>query len=1086
VAQEAFFLFFFEKISISGSAVGHFNPKKTTHAEPLRGATAPSAWHLCRMKRHLSWSTMLLATSVLLGCNAHFFSKKIKKNDTPSVPPPTEVAVVEIPTLDSLATEVPPPPPPPVMPPPIPQKPRYINPAGWGQVPDNDPRLLAWVDSVYRSLNDDERVGQLLMLRAHSDKGAAYEQEVEALLRQTWAAGLCFFQGTPERQAELTNQYQSMSRVPLLISMDAEYGLGMRLASCITFPRQMTLGAIRNDPYAVYFLGLEMARQCRRLGVHVSFSPSVDVNNNPANPVINDRSFGELPVIVGFLGTEYMRGLQDGGVLASAKHFPGHGDTDVDSHYALPVLAKSRAHLDSFELLPFEMLIDRGVGSVMVGHLNVPAYDARPKYPASLSRPLIDGLLRKQLKFNGLVFTDAMEMRAVTDSFPAGEAAVEALVAGNDVVLLPAEPLLAHAAIRRALAEGRYDRQQMETSVRRVLATKYRYGLTTPQRVEVANIWRDLNTPEAYALKHDLFRQAMTLVRYGDLHNDFFRGKMPHPRTATLALGEPEGATIFQKTLGQLAPMTHFGVGKTLDSLEVQRWLDTLGTYDLVYVSHHKTRSRQRDNFGLSPGQIELVNRLCERTSVRLTVFGNPYSLRYFDAVPSLLLAYTEDPMAQELAAQAWFGAVPVSGSLPVTASPSAVAGQSWRSKDWDGPLAYGLPEQVGMSSDTLALMDALVQEMIASGAAPGCQVLVAKNGKVVWHKAYGYHTYDQTTPVTTETIYDLASITKVAATTLSAMWLSDQGQLDVAAPMANYVPELRQTNKKDLKIGDILVHQAGLQAWIPFYEKTIDANKRPLTRLYRSIPDAEYQVPVAPNLWLKNAYRDTVWQLIFDSELRADKSYKYSDLTMYLTARAIENQSGEPVDVFAAKHFYAPMGLSTTCYNPWKLGLAPRCAPTEQDDYFRQQRVQGYVHDMGAAMLGGVSGHAGLFSNANDLAKLFQMLLDGGTYAGQQYLRPETVARWTSRYGGSTRRGLGFDMKELDPKATQNMSPLASDRTFGHAGFTGNVVWADPDEQLIFIFLSNRTFPTMTNNKLISGDYRPRLQSIAYRSIVR
>jgi CubicO group peptidase (beta-lactamase class C family) len=458
--------------------------------------------------------------------------------------------------------------------------------------------------------------------------------------------------------------------------------------------------------------------------------------------------------------------------------------------------------------------------------------------------------------------------------------------------------------------------------------------------------------------------------------------------------------------------------------------------------------------------------------------------MRYFDDLPIVLDAFTEDPMVQEIAAQALFGASDLKGLLPVTASVSAHFGHGIRKIYPEKRLGYATPESVGMDSDTLALMDGIVRDMIAEGAAPGCQVLVAKDGKIVWHKAYGHLSYEQTQPVTLETIYDLASVTKVAATTISLMKLQETGQVRLDAPMAQYVPELAQTDKKALTVREILAHHAGLQAWIPFYQQTLAPDKTPSPKRYRSTPEKKFEVPVARNLYLQNAWVDSIWRQVFESPLRPDKQYKYSDLGLYLGARALQNLSRQRVDAFAGRTFYRPLGLATTTYNPWEKGLAPRCAPTEEDGYFRQQKIQGYVHDMGAAMLGGVSGHAGLFSNANDLAKIFQMLLNGGRYGGVQYLRPETLRLFTTRFAGSTRRGIGFDMKEANPKETANMGALAGPNTFGHLGFTGTCVWADPDKRLIFIFLSNRTYPSMDNNKLGNGNYRPRLHDVAYRAL--
>jgi len=955
-----------------------------------------------------------------------------------------------------------------------------------------------WVDSVFNALSEEERLGQLFMLRAHSDKDTVYERQVEDLIRKYKPGGLCFFNpsylGTPEKHAELTNRYQNASpRVPLMIAMDFENGVGMRYrGNAISFPRAMMLGAIQ-DNRLLYEMGREVARECRRMGVHVNFAPVADVNNNPGNPVIGERSYGEDRYNVAAKAFQYMSGLQDGGVLASVKHFPGHGDTDMDSHFDLPPIPFNRARLDSLELYPFKMLAKNGAGSIMVAHLQVNALDARENRPTTLSRATVTDLLRKEMGFEGLIFTDAMEMEGVKKFFPNGIADVEAFRAGNDMSLLPVDVGASIAAIQVALANGSLDKAQLWTSVKRILRAKFRLGLTKPQQVELANLRRDLNPPEALALKHRIVSNALILVR--DEKDVIGFPNLENLKFATLAIGDTN-RTVFQTYCGQYAPMTHFNTPKEVSDSLKTKLLDTLRKFDVVLVGLYGIRTTPRPNravnpepgpdtiYGLTHSELDFLRNLNQKTTLALTVFGNPYTYAWMDAPPLMMQAFTEDPMAQQLAAQSLFGANDLNGILPVTAAPWARFGQGTKKTFLQKRLGYALPETVGMSSDTLALMDGIVSEMLSTGAAPGCQILVAKDNKIVWQKSYGHYTYEQIQAVTNETIYDLASVTKVAATTISMMKLLENQKVSLDAPMSNYVPELKMTNKNDLTVREIMAHHAGLQAWIPFYQQTLTAEKMPSSKIYLSSAQPGFEVPVAKDLFMENAWSDTLWQQIFNSPLSGNKNYKYSDLDLYLCARAVNNLSGSPLDVFADREFYKPLGLATTAYNPWKKGLSLRCAPTEEDGYFRHQRLQGYVHDMGAAMLGGVSGHAGLFSNANDLAKIFQMLLNGGSYGWRRYLQAETVRQFTTRYAGSTRRGIGFDMKELDEKQTANMSILAGKNTFGHLGFTGICAWADPDKKLIFIFLSNRTYPTMENSKLGNGDFRPRLQSVVYRAI--
>ncbi len=955
-----------------------------------------------------------------------------------------------------------------------------------------------WVDSVFNALTDEERLGQMFMLRAHSDKDTAYERQVEDLVRRYKPGGLCFFNptyaGTPEKHAELANRYQAASpRVPLMIAMDFENGVGMRYkGNAISFPRAMMLGAIQ-DNRLIYEMGREISRECLRMGVQVDFAPVADVNNNSGNPVIGERSYGEDRYNVTAKAFQYMSGLQDGGVLASVKHFPGHGDTDMDSHFDLPLIPFSRARLDSLELFPFRMLAKNGAGSVMVAHLQVNALDARENRPTTLSRAVVTDLLRKEMGFEGLIFTDAMEMEGVKKFFPNGIADVEAFKAGNDMSLLPADVGASMVAIQAAMADGSLDREQLWASVKRILRAKYRLGLTKPQKIELANLRRDLNSPEALALKHRIISNAITLVR--DEKNLIGFPNLENLKIATLAIGDTN-RTVFQTYCGQYAPMAHCNTPKEVsDSLGI-KLLDSLGKYDVVLVGLYGIRTTPKPNksvnsepgvdtiYGLTQSELAFLRKLNQKTTIALTVFGNPYTYKWMDAPPLMLQAFTEDPMAQQLAAQSLFGANDLNGIMPVTAAPWARFGQGIKKIFLQKRLGYALPESVGMHSDTLALMDGIVSEMIKTGAAPGCQILVAKDNKIVWQKSYGHYTYDQIEFVTNETIYDLASVTKVGATTISMMKLFENQQFSLDAAMSTYVPELKTTNKKDLTVRELMAHHGGLQAWVPFYLQTLTPDKMPSPKIYLSKAQAGFEVPVARDLFMENTWTDTVWQQLFNSPVSGNKNYKYSDFDLYLCARAVNNISGSPVDVFADREFYRPLGLATTTFNPWKRGWSFRCAPTEEDAYFRHQRLQGYVHDMGAAMLGGVSGHAGLFSNANDLAKIFQMLLNGGTYGSRQYLQPETVRTFTTRFAVSTRRGIGFDMKELDEKQTANMSVLAGKNTFGHLGFTGICVWADPDKNLIFIFLSNRTYPTMENNKLMQGDFRPRLQSIVYRAL--
>lgn len=941
-----------------------------------------------------------------------------------------------------------------------------------------------WVDSLFNTLSFDEKIGQLFILRAHSNKDSAYEERVAQQIRDYQVGGLCFFQGTPEKQATLTNYYQSLSRkVPLFVSMDAEHGLGMRLMeNTISYPRYLALGAIQ-DNRLIYEMGAAVARQCRRLGVNVNFAPDADINNNGENPVIGMRSFGENRKNVISKAFAFMQGMQDNGVMACAKHFPGHGDTNVDSHYDLPQIFHSRERLDSVELAPFRALSQHGIQSAMVAHLSVPSLDPTLNLPTTLSRTVVTDLLRKTIGFRGLIFTDGMEMKGVAKYYKDGEAEARALAAGNDMLLLPENIGLAFAKIKAYLAEGKIDTLEIYKSVKRVLSAKYKLNLTQPQRINYENLSVELNSSENIALKRRLLENAITTVRN---QNDLIPIK-DMSDMVTLSVGKGE-MTVFQKTLDKYGNMEHFNLSKNAPDSVVKKMIDILGNRKLVVLSLHDLSSKPKNDFGITKQMLEIATTLAARTKVILTIFGTPYTLKYFDFNENILEAYEEDPMNQEVAAEAIMGAIGTSGRLPVTASAKSKCAMGVSTSPLNR-LVNDKPENVGFDPKKLWQIDVYCEDLINKGAAPGCVVLVAKDSKIIYKKAFGHHTYDKLTPMSTEDVFDLASVTKISAGVMSLMKLQGEGRLDIKKPMSAYLKELKGSNKENLLLEEIYIHQAGLQAWLKFYEATLEkSNGKPFPsfQYYRNQFSSDFPIPITGNLYLKKDYDEQVYQEIIQSELRPNKEYKYSDLGLILTTKMIKSLTGKDLDEYTRESFYAPMGLKTMGYKPWVRIPLNRIPPTEEDNYYRMGRVQGYVHDMAAAMLGGVSGHAGLFSNAQDLATLYQMVLNGGSYAGKQYLKPEVIQLFTTRHAKSTRRGIGFDMKEMDASKTQTVAASASEQTYGHTGFTGICVWVDPKYNLIYVFLSNRTYPTMENNKLISGDYRIKIHQAIYDALVK
>ncbi len=936
-----------------------------------------------------------------------------------------------------------------------------------------------WADSLYNTLNENQRLGQLFMIRAHSNLGDDHIANVEKLIKSYEVGGLCFFQGNPEKQIELINRYQALSKIPLMISIDGEWGLGMRMKeTTISFPRQLTLGAIQNNQL-IYDMGVEIARQMKRVGVNINFAPDIDVNNNAKNPVIHTRSFGENPENVAQKALQYMKGMQDNGVMGSAKHFPGHGDTDVDSHLDLPVITHSMARLDSVELYPFKVLAKAGVGSIMVAHLHVPAIDSRANRPTSLSRNAITTLLKEKIGYDGLVFTDALEMKGVTKNFGNGEVEAEALLAGNDMLLLPENIEASITAIKQYMADGRLNKKQVETSIKKILAAKYRLGLTSYTPISTDSVLMDLNNKHALMLKRNLYENAMTLVRNQDNLLPF--KNLAKLNIASLSIGAT-AKTPFQERLDKYAKITHLQSAKEVPA----GLLNQLKKKDIVIISLHDMNGSASKNFGISQSTRYFIENLRKQTKVILVDFGTPYSLQYFDNVNWVLEAYEEDPMAQDVAAQALFGGIPVSGRLPVTASAKSQFGQGIVIEKATR-FGYTLPENVGLNSETLAKIDTIAKQAIMAKAMPGMVVLVAKDGQIVYEKAFGSHTYTGSTPVKTTDLYDLASVTKIAATTIAIMKLYDEGKIDVDQTLGFYLPELRGSNKAPLTIRQVMTHRAGLLGWIPFYKQTVTKTRRsvrPSTKYYRTTKSSTYSVPVTEKLFMRNDFVNTMWAQIRNSKLRTNNNYRYSDLGFYLLSKVVLKVSGKPLDEYVAETYYETLGMQRTLFNPWKQFPLDKMAPTEEDHNFRNQRVLGYVHDMGAAMLGGVSGHAGLFSDATGLAMLMQMLVNEGTYGGQQLLDSATVETFTRREPTSTRTGLGFDLFKANPNMKIGMPKNASGLTYGHIGFTGTCTWADPVNNVVYVFLANRTYPSVDNFRINKLGIRSRILGVVYEAM--
>ena len=966
-------------------------------------------------------------------------------------------------------------------------------------------RQLCWVDSVFTNMAPDDRIAQLIMVAGYSNRNRAYEDSLISLVQRHKVGGVVMFQGGPVRQARLTNRLQATSPVPLLIAMDAEWGLAMRLDSTVRYPYQMTLGAMQtaNSDSLIYQMGANLAKQAHRLGVHVNFAPVVDVNNNPNNPVINFRSFGENKYAVARKATAYVRGMQDNHLITSLKHFPGHGDTGTDSHYDLPLIGKSRVDLDSLELYPFRQLINAGAMGVMIAHLSIPALDTTRNRPSTLSPAIVTNLLKNELGFQGLIFSDAMNMKGVTKYFPSGQADELGLEAGMDVLEFTEDVPKALALVKQAVAEGRISQESLDERCKKVLRAKAWVGLDQYKPIGLDSLVRDLNPVRDELLNRKLTEASLTVLK-----ND--RNLLPLQRLDTLRIAsvaiESETVTAFQKMAGNYTHIDHFNLTSQMPDSAVAQVRDSLNNYNLILVDVHLSSISPRGNYGIRAKTATFVSDLIATGKAVVTVFGNAYALdklsfpmdtaqpnRNIEKARAIVMPYQLTKHTEELSAQLIFGAIGASGKLPVTVNQSFRVGDGLQIQP-NGRLKYTIPEEVGIDGRYLTQqVDSLVNVALTEKATPGCVIQMAKDGKVIFQKAYGQQTFDaslgaEPQPVELTDLYDMASVTKVSASVPALMRLVDEGKFDLNRTMADYLPFLKKSNKASLNWRDVLTHQARLKAFIPFWVTTKNPDGTFKARTFKNERTNRFPIEITDSLYEFKNYPKDLYQQIKDSPLNAKKEYVYSDLSFILYPLVVKRLTGENFEEYLKKTFYEPLGASTLTFNPRRFYSLNRLVPTEYDSLFRKTLVWGRVHDEGAAMLGGLSGHAGLFGTANDLIKLYEMYRQKGSYGGERYISERTLADFT-RYQFpelGNRRGLGFDKPSF--KYTGNAPQSATPASFGHSGFTGTFVWVEPDPayNLTYVFLSNRVYPTRNNNKLGSLNTRTNVVEALYRATKR
>jgi len=760
-----------------------------------------------------------------------------------------------------------------------------------------------WVDSILSSMNIDEKIGQLFMVQAYSNLDSVHENKIKEMIQKYHVGNLIFMQGTPTKQAELTNSYQSLSKVPLMIGFDGEWGLDMRLQNTYRFPWNMTLGAIQNNDLIRQF-GEHLGKHCNRLGIHVNFAPVVDINTNPLNPIIGNRSFGENKQNVTQKAIAFSQGMQSQNVLANAKHFPGHGDTATDSHYKLPVLNFDRKRLDSVELYPYKRVFDAGMASVMTAHLSIPSLESNVKLPTSLSKNVVTTILKEELGFLGLIFTDGLNMKGAADYSTSSEIDLAAILAGNDILLIPQDVPATVSLMQSSLQSGVLSEERLNESVRKILLAKYKVGLYNYQPIDTLNLVKDLNTIEDEILHRELVKNSMTVLKNKKQIlpiKDLKKNK----KIAYVKLGDDDGE-IFLSGLRKYTEIVKV-TGDKLDEI-----IEALEAFDLVIVGYHTSNAHPWKGFKFKNKELVWLHEIARKNKTILSVFASPYSLldvKSFTNLEGILVAYQNSNNAQQIAAQTIFGAIEAKGKLPVSIKEVFPEGSGFSTRNLQR-LQYTLPEAVGMSSKKLAKIDSIAAIVLEEKMAPGLQVLVARHGQVIYEKSFGYHTDQKKDSVKNSDIYDVASLTKILASLPMLMKAEEEKKIKLSASIRDILPKFRKSNKDTVTVQEILSHYGRLQAWIPFYTLTQDSiTKNNLKEFYSRKKSKKYSIQVAQNLYLNKSYKDSIYKYIKESDQREEPGYKYSDLGYYLFKEALEKKYKKPLNVLVQNEFYEALG---------------------------------------------------------------------------------------------------------------------------------------------------------------------------------
>jgi beta-glucosidase-like glycosyl hydrolase/CubicO group peptidase (beta-lactamase class C family) len=909
---------------------------------------------------------------------------------------------------------------------------------------DND----AWVEKTIANMSIEEKIGQLIFPAVYGksfEEGSSEYNRLKHLINDLNVGGFILMNTGFKEQIDLTNKLQSLAKYPLLFSADYERGI----PEVLSFPYNMGIGAA-NDEWLTFKMGEIVAKIGRAVGVHQNYSPVIDINNNPMNPIINVRSFGESSANVTKLSNSYIKGLQKWRMLATSKHFPGHGNTSIDSHKDIPILNITKKSLYKLELQPFKSNIQNGVMSVMVGHLGLPKIESEQNLSSSLSKIIVTDILRSEIKFNGLIVTDAMNMEAITKYHSPSEAAKLAFIAGNDAILFPPNEDEAFYGILNAVKIGEISETRLNESVRRILLAKRWLGIDRNRFIDSTTTLESLITKEYRKIANQLAQKSITLVKNDQnlipINSDSSK------RYFHIALLENHNSHSAEKFNSYLSSRIKNSISQILPikstKREYEEVINKAKHSNVIILSVYLKMRASKGTIGLSESQEDLINSIISLNKpIILLSHGNPYLLMAFQKIKTYLTNYGDSPISELAFAQALFGENDIEGMLPVSI-PNTPYKYGHSIKICRTKLCYNDNFQTDVFQKQFENVESLILNAIKDSIFSGASLLIAKDGEILFEKAFGRFTYDpNSNSILPNTIFDLASVTKVTATTTAAMICIDKKYFSLDDKVCKYLPPFSAKGKENITIRNLLLHNSGLISFKPFYKLCKNAKE--------------------------------VFKEICNSELDYQTGTKtvYSDLGMITLGKVIEKVTKKSLDKFCKDEIFNPLAMKDTYFKP-PTELKNRIAPTEVDNYWRHRLLWGEVHDENSYMLGGVAGHAGLFSTANDLAVLLQMILQKGFYKGKQYIQKETVELFTKKQSDQSSRALGWDTKS----ESSSCGKLFSEFYYGHTGFTGTSVWTDPLKNLIVIFLTNRVHPTRDNNKL--GKFRPVIHSAIYHTI--